>query len=159
VFNAALHYAEDLGAALREARRVARSGAVIGIGDADWDGMLQHPRDPLLVRSYEIREALRPSSSVRVGRELRGLLSAAGFERAEVSVLGNAVGTAEAVAMTAWFEGSFWEAPEVVAHVRALGLSDAAECAAIAAAWKRWGEDPSACSATLWFTALAWAPS
>jgi SAM-dependent methyltransferase len=34
VFNAALHYAEDLGAALREARRVARAGARIVVLDS-----------------------------------------------------------------------------------------------------------------------------
>ena len=34
VFNAALHYAEDLGAALREARRVARSGGRIVVLDS-----------------------------------------------------------------------------------------------------------------------------
>jgi hypothetical protein len=76
----------------------------------------------------------------------------------EVAVTGSAVGTAEAVAATARFEGGWFEAPEVVAHVTALGLSDPAEMAAVAAAWRRWGADPAACSATCWFTAVARAP-
>jgi hypothetical protein len=144
---------------LREARRVAKPGAVIGLGDADWDGVLQHPRDALVERGHEIREALRPNGNVRVGRELRGLLQEAGFERCELTVTGNALGTDDAVFWTAESEATWFEAPEVVAHVRALGLSDADELAAIAAAWRRWGATPGACSATLWFTALAWAPA
>jgi SAM-dependent methyltransferase len=42
VFNAALHYAEDLGAALREARRVARVGARIVILDSPFYRRAEH---------------------------------------------------------------------------------------------------------------------
>jgi SAM-dependent methyltransferase len=42
VFNAALHYAEDLGAALREARRVARAGARIVVLDSPFYPNAEH---------------------------------------------------------------------------------------------------------------------
>ena len=42
VFNAALHYAEDLGAALREARRVARVGARVVVLDSPFYGRAEH---------------------------------------------------------------------------------------------------------------------
>jgi SAM-dependent methyltransferase len=156
--NALLQHVADPLAVLQEARRVARPGAVIGVGDVDWDAHLLHPSEPLLQRGREIREALREEGDVRVGRRLRGLLTAAGFERIEIGVTGSVTATGTAVAGMGEFERSWFEAPEVVAHVTALGLSGADEMAAIAGAWGRWSADPSSCSASLWFTALGRAP-
>ena len=155
--NAVLQHVPDAAAVVDEVRRVARPGAVVGVGDVDWDARLLHPADPLLERGAAIQEALR-DGDVRVGRRLRGLLSASGFARVEVAVTGRAVGTAEAVTATASFEGAWFAAPAAVEHVTALGLSDPEEMAAVAAAWRRWGADPGACSAACWFTAVGWAP-
>ena len=156
--NAVLQHVPDAAAVVREVRRVVRPGAVVGVGDVDWDARLVHPADPLLERGARIQEALREGGDVRVGRRLRELLTGAGFERIEVAVTGRAVGTAQAVAAAASFEAAWFEAPAAVDHVSELGLSDPEEMAAVAAAWHRWGTDPGACSATCWFTALAWAP-
>lgn len=155
--NAVLQHVADAAVVVAEVRRVVRPGGVVGVGDVDWDARLLHPADPLLTRGQAIQEALR-GGDVRVGRRLRGLLTTAGFDRVELTVTGTAVGTAEAAAAAAAFEGAWFAAPEAVEHVTALGLSDPDEMAAVAEAWRRWGDDPAACSATCWFTALAWAP-
>ena len=151
------HVAEPL-AVLREARRVARPGAVIGVGDADWGGALMHPADATLDRGQAIRGALRPGGDVRVGRQLRGLLVEAGFERAEASATGGADGTGDAARRLAAFEASWFADPDVVAFVAERGVADADEMAAVAAAWARWGEHPGAFAARFWVTAVAWVP-
>ena len=151
VFSCAmLQHLSDPLAALVEMRRVCRSGAVVGVADCDWDSSLLWPRSPLLARADAIRSALREGTSPRVGKELRGLLSAAGFVRASASVKPPPVTTGNA-----FFESAFFSAPEVVDEVVRRGLSTADEMAAIAAAWLEWGQDPGAFSAGFWVEAVA----
>ena len=76
--------ADPLGS-LVEARRIARPGAVIGVADADWGGALITPEDPWLERGQEILTGLRAGTSPFVGRQLRGLLHAAGFVDVQVT--------------------------------------------------------------------------
>jgi SAM-dependent methyltransferase len=156
--NALLQHVADPPAVLREARRVACPGAVIGVGDADWGGVLMHPADPALERGQAIRGALRPGGYVRVGRQLRDLLLAAGFERCEARATGGADGTGDAARRLAASEASWFGAPDVVAYVVERGIADPDEMAAVASAWARWGEHPGAFAARIWVTALAWAP-
>jgi len=72
---------------LREIRRVLKSGGVVRVASVEYGGLiLNGPGVDVLRRFYAIREelwkrawALHPYR----GRELRGLLHAAGFERVE----------------------------------------------------------------------------
>jgi ubiquinone/menaquinone biosynthesis C-methylase UbiE len=153
---ALLQHVADPAAVLRDARRVARHGAVIALADADWDGVLLAPADPLLDRSFAIHLALRDGTSPRVGKHLRGLLADAGFARAEARVDSVVQGDAPTARAYGRSQSSFFSEPAAVAHVERLGLATASESAEIAAAWLRWSEDPRAFWAGFWCTALAW---
>lgn len=155
--NAVLQHVGDAGAVLREARRVAKPGAVIGIGDADWGTRVIHPHDSRMARGQQIQEAVRTSGNVRIGRELRGLLTGAGFDNVNIEVQSRAVASDAAVRHMSVFEGSWFQAPEAVAYVTHLGISDADEMEDIAAAWKKWSSHASACSTDVWFAATGWA--
>lgn len=160
VFSCAVmqHLSNPL-AALAEARRVCRRGAVIGVADVDWGGGLVYPDDPLIRRGEEILASLRREASPYVGRLLRHWLTEAGFSRASVVASGvRAGGDAAASARQAEMQAAAFESPETTAVVEEEGISSAEEMAAVAAAWRRWAGHPGAIYAPgWWFEALAWA--
>ena len=151
------HLAEPL-VALVEARRIARPGAVIGVADADWGSALVAPADPWLERGQAILTALRAGTSPFVGRELRGLLHAAGFVDVHVTARGTG-GGGPGCLREAEFQASFFDARPVIDLVRERGLASPQDMATIAAAWRRWGRDPAATLARHWFEAIARAPA
>jgi SAM-dependent methyltransferase len=158
--HAILQHLSDPLAALKEMRRVLKPGAVIGIGDMDFDGYLQHPMTPPLARAQDMMKRLRVHNegTIDAGRRLRGLLHNAGFAQVKVSVVANCDSTPEAVAATAWWQASYLESPEFGAYVIDQGLATEAELQEMAAAWRAWGADSAAMYTTLAFQALGWAP-
>ena len=107
-------------------------------------------------RGQQILLQLRVGASPYVGRQLRGLLHAAGFVDVHVTARGTGGGGPSCVG-EAEFQASFFDAPAVIDLVTARRLASPDEMATIAAAWRRWGNDPAATAARHWFEATAWA--
>ena len=155
---AVLQHVTDPDVIVREMRRVARPGAVVALADADWDGYLVHPSDPLLERGQEVLRALRSTGDPTVGKRLRDLLAANGLVDAVATATTSSDGGAGTEAAGGFRAASF-EAPSAVALAESLGVSTATEMATIADAWRRWGASPGAFFAGFWVEALAWVPA
>ena len=158
IFASALlqHLPDPLGA-LREARRVARPGAVIGVVDVDWDGELIYPTGPLLTRSFELARELRDGTSPYVGRQLRHLLVEAGFRDAVGSARVIHHGTPDEARGFGASRVSQLGYPSIVELVVRRGWATAEELDEISQAWIAWGELPGAFVARFWCEAVAWA--
>ena len=89
---------------------------------------------------------------------MRDLLGTAGFVDVTASARATAEGGPGTVAAGAFRAGAF-EAPTAVDLATSLGASTAAEMAAIAAAWRRWGSSPGAFFASFWIEAIGRAPA
>jgi SAM-dependent methyltransferase len=152
-----LQHLSDPAAALREARRVARPGAVIGVVDADWGGQLMYPNDPRLDRALEVASALRPNTSPYVGRQLRALLAEAGFVRCEGSARVVVDATDEQAQGVGEFSAGGYENDAFVEQAVQRGLATAEEMAGFAGAWRTWGGHPGAFLARLWCEAIGFA--
>ena len=155
--SALLQHLPDPLAALCEARRVARPGAVIGIVDADWDGELLYPTNDVIRRSMEIARKLREGTSPFVGKQLRHLLTEAGFCRTEGYARVTHHGTPDEANGVGSFTASLFRYPAVVNRAVTEGWATTEELEAMSLAWTAWGEQPGAFLARFWCEAIGWA--
>ncbi len=153
--HAVLQHLEEPLAALKEARRVIRSGGVVAIADADFDGSLLAPEDPVLTASLVLAGRMRRGAYI--GKHLRELLHLAGFVRAVASATAMTQGDAVSVRMTGEFWANYHAAPEFIERITSKGWATADEIAAMSAAWRAWGQRPGAMWTTLACEAIGWA--
>lgn len=157
--HAVLQHVAEPGRVVAELFRVLKPGGVIGVADADFDGFICWPDDPLIARSTEVLTAARLEGDPRIGRRLRALLVEAGFERAAGMVAAGAEGEPAIVALTGDSWAQRFAAAPFVAYAEAAGIADRREMLAISEAWRRWGQHPGAFAARFWCQALGWKPA
>jgi SAM-dependent methyltransferase len=139
---------------LAEVRRVMKPGGLLGASSIEYGGLILHgPGEPLLRRFYELRLRLwKAQGDVHPhrGRELRGLLVAAGFEQVEAITTYFSYGTEERVRTFGLGRAADCRDEWYVDGLEEHGLADQDEINALEQAWIRWAESPDSFAAFAW---------
>jgi ubiquinone/menaquinone biosynthesis C-methylase UbiE len=141
-----LQHLTDPVRALREMRRVVRSGGVVAVRDSDYSCFSFAPLDPRLDRWLALYDAVtrRNGAEPDAGRFLKAWARAAGFRDVTAS---SSTWTFADADTCAWWGGLWAERCELSSFGRQAveyGLSNAAELASLAAAFRGWGAHPDA---------------
>lgn len=143
----------DRARVLAEALRVLEPGGLFAAASVDYGGLLlAGPDVELLRRSNEIRQEiwLRSGADPFLGRNLRGLVTDAGFVDVDATTKAFSYGTPSRVRGFAAGRAAECSDAEYVAAAAEAGLSTKSEMADMASAWSRWALSDAAYAAFTW---------
>lgn len=143
--HAVVYHLGQPGTAVLEMKRVLRPGGVLGLRDADIDGDVYHPENPLLQKFWSLAGQVSAAggADMRFGRKQRALLRECGFQEIRASASYDSYGDAQSV------EGfsRFWADVFMTQHregILAAGWVSAQELEGLTDAMRAWGRDPDA---------------
>ena len=153
---------DDPLAGLAEVRRIVKPGGLVAASSIEYGGLVLHgPDEPLLRRFYELRLQIWDAQGdvhYYRGRELRGLLSAAGFADVESSIRMFSYGTEERVRAFGLGRAADCRDEWYVGGLTERGLASQEEIDTLEQAWIRWAEAPDSFAAFAWGRATARRP-
>jgi ubiquinone/menaquinone biosynthesis C-methylase UbiE len=165
VFDAVLCHSmlgtlDDPALVIAELRRVTKRGGVVGAASVEYDGIILSG-EPMAGprRFYDISQKLWWAAGIaepNMGQRLRGLFQAAGFGHVEAFADYISYGTLDRVRTFASDRAAECRDRELHVAVTRYGIASAEELLDLAAAWEKWGDDPSAFFAFAWCRVLAW---
>lgn len=149
--------------AMREIARVLRPGGVAGVASVEYGGLiLGGPNEQTLRRFYDLRTRLWQDEGIADpyrGRALRGILTAAEFERVSASTTSISYGTEAAVRAFGRDRAEDCRDAWYAEGAERLGIGTAEDLRAMERAWLAWSESPDAYAAFSWCRAIGFTPS